>query len=1046
MNKKKAYHIKYYSLLMWILMWCNFSYAQYDNISFTNLSSEDGLSQNTIFKIFQDSDGFVWFGTEDGLNKYDGYEFKLFEDNYPNTPQLITKEIRFIDEDSKGSFWFGSPKGLNKYQKKSNTLSTYMLNAKNGNLKGNDIKTFMVDTKDNVWASTNLGVFYMDNDTFYEVYSETKNIADINQIIEDNRGDIWFVNSQGIYLFKQGGKEIEKVYNIEGEISFSSAAIVEDAQNNLWLGTTSGIFIFNKEKGKLTKLASKNGVDIEKAYINTLELDKNNNLWVGTFGQGLLKVEYKNHEYYMVKQYSKRSLLAPKLSSNHIHDIFIDKSNVLWVGTVLGGINKGNLEVNFLHIKTNFKSLNIVEPDPIFSICEDSDNNLWLGTYGFGLYKLNKNTNAYKFYPGIENDISGFKGAEVYNIIQDQEENIWLATSSGGLLKYDKETDTFDAFVHKKLQGEDLINSVVFKGSNNNIWIGTWDKGVFSYDLKTKKLKHFEKPLTEENKITTGWVNYIVEDVENNRLWVSYENGLQIIDLTSDKVYKLDNSVEAKNGLVSNYVYSIHQDSEGTFWLGTDGALIEIIEYNLKDTGILELKTNIYTKNEGLLNDVVYGMLEDKEKNLWMSTNKGLTKFNFVTKKFNTYLDSDGLQANEFNMGAFYKSQSGEFLFGGVNGITAFYPDEIKENKVAPKIVITQFRMLNNEVKPGTEEIIKKDINEVEELEIDFKDHLFSFEIAALEYSNSKNNQYAYKLEGFDKKWNFIGNRRHITFTNLNPGKYILKIKGANNDGVWSENTKDLKINILPPFWRTLWFYILCGLFLLTLGFVIAKARMSQATLRAEKMALYEKNEEKNAMLKEIHHRIKNNLQVVNSLLSLQSREINDEKVVEMFSDARRRVLSMALLHERMYGSVDLIHVDIHEHFQSLIENLVKSYAVDKKIKLEMSIKDAQLGISTLTPLGLLLIEIVSNSLKYAFKAQKKGTIKASLQPLKGKKYELIIGDDGIGFTPERETNALGTKLIYIFTKQLNGTIEKLDQPGTVYKLIFEKIDKDNER
>jgi len=526
----------------------------------------------------------------------------------------------------------------------------------------------------------------------------------------------------------------------------------------------------------------------------------------------------------------------------------------------------------------------------------------------------------------------------------------------------------------------------------------------------------------------------------NNHLWIAFENGLNIIDLKTDKVYKIDNYIGASNGLVSNYIFCIHQDTEGNFWLGTDGALIEVVNYEFKESGIIELETKKHAKKEGFSNDIIYGILEDDYKNLWTSTNKGLTKFNITTKRVKNYFVSDGLQGDEFNMGAFFKSDSGEFLFGGINGVNAFYPGKIRENKVRPKMAITEFRILNNEIKPDPNGVLLRDINDVDELNLNFKDKVFSFEISALEYSNPQKNQYAYKLEGFEDNWNYIGTRRHITFTNLYPGKYTLKLKGTNNDGLWGQKEKSLKINIPPPFWRTAFFYILIGFLFLGIGVLILKFRVKQVTLQAEKQVLYQKNEEKNTMLKEIHHRIKNNLQVVNSLLNLQSREVNDEKVVAMFKDTRKRVLSMAMLHERMYGSDDLQFIDIHQHFKTLTENLVKSYAVDKKIKVEINVQDVEMGISTLTPLGLLLIEIITNSLKYAFTTKIEGTIKVSLKQLNGK-YELIIGDNGTGFIPKKEEEGLGTKLIHIFSKQLNGKIEKLNSSGTVYRLVFDKID-----
>ncbi|MFD0963142.1 ligand-binding sensor domain-containing protein [Pseudofulvibacter geojedonensis] len=1032
------YATKHYVLLLLLLLVTN-SFAQYNNINFKNLSSKDGLSQNTIYKIFQDSRGFFWFGTEDGLNKYDGYKFKLFNDSHNIDTNIFDKEIRFIDEDSNGEIWFGANKVLNKFNRNTNSIQEYHLNAKTNALEGDYINVFLIDNQDRIWVGTNKGVFLSEGNGFKEVKAKSKSLPNLKLITQDKNGTIWLVYDDGIYQYLNNDLELTFSINLDANIGFSFGAILE-GNDRLWLGSNLGVYVFNIKEKELTKVVSKKNEEFNTVPISAFCKDKKGSTWVGTMGSGLFKIDYQSKHDYTITQYAKRSIDAPRLSSNHIHDIYIDKSNVLWVGTVLGGVNKGTLDVNFDHFKTDFKELNIVEPDPVFSLCEDQYNNLWIGTYGNGLYKLDKETRTYAYYPGTKKDKSGFTGRQVYNITEDLKGNMWFSTSNGGILKYKRETNTFDVFEHENLKQEKLINSVVFKESNGNIWIGTWTQGVYFYNTSTKELKHFKDTLAKPTDIVTGWVNYIFEDLDKNHLWISYENGLHVIDLRSDIVYKLDNTVNANNGLKSNYIYSIYKDSDSSFWLGTESGLVQVLDYQLKNNHKLELKTRTYTKKDGLLNEVAYGMLEDDYNNLWVSTNNGLVKFNRQTKEIKTYLDSDGLQANEFNMGAFYKNKSGEFLFGGINGITAFYPNKIQNNKVEPKVAITEFRVLNEVVVPSVDGRINKDINEVEELEINFKDNVFSFELAALEYTNPENNQYAYKLEGFEDKWNYIKTRRDITFTNLDPGKYQLKVKASNNDGVWSKE-KVIKIQIPPPFWKTIWFYLLMALIALTLIFFLVKIRINQVNLKAEKHLLYLKNEKNNAMLKEIHHRVKNNLQVVNSLLSLQSREVKDERVVSMFKDARKRVLSMAMLHERMYGSADLEHVDIHDHFETLVENLIKSYAVDKDIKLEISIKDVQMGISTLTPLGLLLIEIVSNSLKHAFADRKEGTIYVSLKLNDCNKYELVIGDDGKGYDKEIETSTLGTKLIYIFTKQLNGEIEQLNKPGVVYRLIFDKID-----
>lgn len=1041
MYEKWTYHLNLYSLLIGMLMCFNFSNAQYDNISFSNLSSEDGLTQNTIYKIFQDSDGFLWFGTGDGLNKYDGFTFKLFDEDFENRSNLINKGIKFIDEDSKGNFWYGSNSGLNKFNKETNKIITYMLSTENSMFKGDYINTFFIDSTDRVWVSTNAELYVLDGDSQNTIVKGSKEGLDIEQIIEGENGIIWLIMKKEIFQYEEATKEISSVYKIKDEVQINLNTIKADKKGNLWLGSENGVFVFDINEGSLEKVFSSINDQINTAEISTISIDNNENIWLGSIGQGLFKIEYVNPDNFKIKQYLKRSFLAPKLNSNHISDIFIDESNVLWVGTVYGGVNKGNLEINFLHFKTGFKNLNIVDPDPVFSLCEDGYQNLWIGTYGSGLYKLDKKRNTYKHYSGIGKGGKGLKGEQVYMITEDYNKDIWVCTNIGGLHKYDKVNDRFIVFEHPEIKEGVLINSVVFKGPKASIYIGTQNSGVYLYNLESEVIMHYSKTMHKRPETDHGWVNYIQEDTIKNHLWVAFENGLNIVDLNTDKVYKLNNTVEANNGLFSNYIFCVHKDTRGKFWLGTDGALIEVLDYKLTEAGAIELQTKKYAKKEGFSNDIIYGILEDEYKNLWTSTNKGLSKFNIDSKKVKNYFVSDGLQGDEFNMGAFFQSSSGEFLFGGINGVSAFYPERIRENKVPPKMVITEFRVLNNEIKPNPNGMLSRDINEVDQLSLNFKDKVFSFQIAALEYSNSQKNQYAYKLEGFEDNWNYIGARRHITFTNLNPGKYTLKLKGTNNDGVWGEKIKSLKINIPPPFWRTTAFYILFGLLFLGVGVLILKFRVQQVRLQTEKQVLFQKNEEKNTMLKEIHHRVKNNLQVVNSLLSLQSREVDDEKVVAMFKDARKRVLSMAMLHERMYGSDDLQFIDIEQHFKTLIENLVKSYAVDKKIRVEINVIDVEMGISTLTPLGLLLIEIISNSLKYAFINKTEGVITISLKEL-GEKYELIVGDNGVGFTSKTTSLGLGTKLIQIFSKQLNGTIEKINSKGTVYRLVFEKIDK----
>ena len=480
-------------------------------------------------------------------------------------------------------------------------------------------------------------------------------------------------------------------------------------------------------------------------------------------------------------------------------------------------------------------------------------------------------------------------------------------------------------------------------------------------------------------------------------------------------------------------------EDDNTIWVGNGEGLYEFNEKEDRYTS--------YSAIEGLPNNNVYGILGNGKKSLWISTNQGISVFNQQDKSFRNYDVNDGLQSNEFNWNSYYKDSENKLYFGGINGITAFNPNQLKIDPNIPDLAITRLRILNKPVLVGVTNkqlgisddsnvILKKDISETDTIQLSHRHSVVSLEFAAIHYASPKKNQYKYMLSGFDKDWVYTNSDdRKVTYTNLDAGDYTFKVLGANSDGVWATNPKSLYIVITPPFWRTWWFLTLTALSFAALAIFVFKVVLRQQLLE-------KKDKEKTAMLKEIHHRVKNNLQVVNSLLKLQSRELEDERIVAMFKEAQNRVLSMALLHEKMYRSDDLEHLDVRDHISLLIEDLVKSYSLENKVSVTVDIDYIDIGLQTSVPLGLVINEIITNALKYAFPKEGKGNIKVVIKKKEERKFEMIIGDDGIGAGPFLdEKGGLGTKLIKAFTKQLRGGIERLDESGTVFKIIFYNID-----
>jgi len=1019
------------------------SYCQSKILRFDHLTTESGLPRNQVYSLLQDHIGYIWIGTGDGLSRYDGYRFKTFNKQKSN---LKGNHVVSIYEDKKDALWVATNKGFSKFNKATENFENFSIDSVLISSGKNFYATKILEDNNNrMWIGSEKGLFLFNRKT-KNIFSDWSNHilkskldkSRINALFQDSKGRLWVgTTNDGVFLISFNiNNEVKGINNfIYDSNDFTSINhnrvddIKEDKKGIIWFATRGGLSKLNK-KNKLTLEEYTfhrihNPFKKEVTYfdmLSSITIDQNNNLFVG-YLNGLYYLPHGSNTLESIDVITNN----PQLKHNYsMNAQFIDQTGVLWL-TSSNGVYKHDL---FL-LKFNAHRANQDKPESsrqnqVWSILKDQDKQVWVGT-SYGLNKLvwSEQTKRYE-YIHIPNNAEKSSERDKYSIISmiEYDENHLLIGKRDGLFKFNKQ----NLFFTKMPFPANVFPSKMCMGEQGVMWIGT-NKGIVKYNMSSKEYKTYTLPFNKEKYKHNNWTHAIHRDLKN-RIWIGTLSGINVFFPEEEKSYFIDTN--SNNEYKS--VWTIHSDKEGNIWFGKWGDGLTCIipngeDLNFKDGYAIE---NFHVK-DGLANDYVYSILPDEDENLWMSTNMGLSKFNPKTKQFENYTADEGLQSNEFNSGAYFKTSDGELLFGGPSGINSFYPSTISKNPRTPNVVITNVIVNGREIKTLRDGVK----NELSKIVLKHDQNPLKFEFSELDYSNSSKNKYKIQLENYDNTWVAMNHNTSITYSKLPPGKYSFNVKGANHDGYWNENIISLNVEITSPYWKTWWFYALYALLLLSTIFLIFSVRLRQVKLKEKNEYFEKQNEEKKAVIKEIHHRIKNNLQVVISLLRMQSSKVKDDKVIDMFKETQKRILSMALLHEKMQQDDDLKGINVQEHLITLISGLIKSYAVGKDINLKVDIDEIDLGMETLTPLGLIVNELITNSLKHGFADKRKGLITVQIKQLKNVSFEMLIGDDGVGFNPKEKSSNLGTKLIEIFIKQLSGTITLLNQPGTMYKINF---------
>ncbi len=784
-------------IIMFAIGLVTYSFAQRPDLKFEHFNTRNGLVKNFVSNVSQDGKGIMWFATENGLNKFDGYNFSLYQNNLLDTNSLQSNSVRSIYEDKQKNLWIGTSKGLDLFDRKNNHFIRIV------NLE-KSIETVYEDQFNNLWVSTNLGDLYLVDrvsrkiSLYHKADTSENNIGALSSLFEDSEGTLWYVNEKEIRIIDRANKTLTKT---DIKINLPTC-IFEDSKKNLWFGTRKeGLSLYNRASKKHIRLSldTKNMTSDSEEAIFCMAEDSQGKLWIGRQHKGLdiLDVDRKT-----IYNYHPNPSDAGSIGSHTIYSVCRDKNDNMWLGTFNGGVNRANVQ-KFGHYKNTGSDGKGLNHNNILSFCEDAQANIWISTDGGGLNCYDSKKAKFAYFLNDPKNPHSISNNFVTQVINDRAGFIWAGFWNGGLDKFDMAKNIFKHYRHNPKDPASLVCDNVwkiFEDSDSNLWVGTTE-GLDVLDRMSGKFIHYNKM---NSGLSDNSIFSIFEDNDHN-LWVATANGLNRLNKKDNTFTSFFNHENDPKSISNNVILSLFQDSKDRLWICTRNGL-----------NLYNKVTNSFTKyfeSDGLPSNSLCSILEDRKGNLWISTQNGISVFNPDTKNIQNYNVKDGLQDNEFKQYAALKTTTGLMLFGGNNGYNMFNPDKIVFNAHIPPIIITDFKIFNKSVKNSeNNSVLKNHISETKTITLSDKQSVFSFEFAALNYIASDKNNYSYKMEGFDEDWNFIGNAHTAAYTNLDPGKYVFRVKGSNNDGVWNNTGVAITMIIEPPYWNTWWFKTILAL------------------------------------------------------------------------------------------------------------------------------------------------------------------------------------------------------------------------------------------
>ncbi|MDM8528721.1 two-component regulator propeller domain-containing protein, partial [Anaerolineales bacterium HSG24] len=847
-----------------------------DTIRFHHLTTQDGLSASNNFCILEDRAGFMWFGTWNGLDRYDGYEFVSYQHNPDDSNSLTHNEIRGCLVDRDGIFWLGTPHGLNRFDPTTEIFTHYYHDPENENsLSANYISDIYQDSTGDLWFNVqdkDLNRLDIDTGVIIRYDNDPNSGNGAPHLATDSTGKLWITLSETSLLMFDPIAETFQTYDFKLANPMSSPTdgiytLYIDSDDRFWAGYLFGLGEFDLEtKTFISHLSSDN--DDRISYINKIREDEQGQLWLAFGNTGFGNFDKETNEF---THYPHNPNDIYSVGTNKIRAIYQNKAGLIWVSGFGSGISYFKPgQKNFKLYRGNATDETGLISNRIISLAADDLGMVWIGTSApAALHKLDPKTNQITRYSHDPDDPHSLSAnISVEAIKPDKQGNIWVGTWEGGLNYFDRQSEQFTHYLPDPDDPNSLASKIalaLYIDKKDQIWLTGWIGKFSRLDPITQQFTHYHTLPNYPTALEEGGVCLIYEDSAGG-LWLgTFTNGLHRFDPQTEQfqsyLYQSDDTTSISQGSIS----AIHEDKKGALWIGTGRGLDRLNQTRTEFTH--------YTKQDGLPGDTINGILEDDSGNLWLSTNQGIATFNPETKAVQAYDVWDGLQDNEFMLHAYTQMPDGTMFFGGINGLNSFHPANVTTNAYQPLVFLTDLKLFNQSVSYGQDSILKRPIWQTEHIQLGPDEDIISFEFSALNYFVSQKNQYAYIMEGVDRDWVYVdSNRRFATYTNLDPGEYAFRVKGSNNDGLWNEEGTTITVTILPPWWETIWFQM--GLVAVAISLVIGGVRWRLHSVEQRSRQLEQEVAKRTFQLKEAKQKAEIANKAKSSFLTNMSHEL----------------------------------------------------------------------------------------------------------------------------------------------------------------------------
>lgn len=1004
-------------------------------INFQKLSTSDGLSNNLIYDIIQDKTGFIWIATDNGLNRFDGYEFKIFRSNPNNENSLADNSVWSLAEDKDGKLWIGTKSGwLHCYDPAKEKFTKWYIAS---DITKENTITVIYPEDDKIWIGTYRSGLYRFNPKAGKIENWRSNPFDsstlshnyILSIIKDDEGNIWLATYNGLtkvrkikseVLFERFYKDDKNQNSLSDNILWN-LSIDEFDRDILWIGTANHLTSYNIKEKKFQRYIIPNPDNLQfgtgSGYVIVEFYNNQKILWINSYA-GLLRYNLTTSN---VDRFTAEKNNSTSLPSDRINKIYRDKSGVLWIGTDNGLAFFSPKKTKFNYIISpelgflNSKELYNIN---INAIAITTSETVWIGTEKGLYYSDDKNT-VRKF--------SALGDANIWSLFADKNNNLWVGTYGLGFYQIINKTKKIVnwTLIDKRLKSvsRNFVKSI-FADDDGKIWIGYWGLGLARLNPVTKEFKTFLHSNSDSASLSFDDVWVIFQD-RKGRIWIGTNGGgLNIFQNDSSGFIHLVSDPKARIKLGSNSIYSICEsrfesaNNRTVLWIGTNNGLTKLIINETKETDLLNrLESEIYTVENGLPDNSIKSLIEDNRGNLWIGTSSGISMFNPPTKRFINFNMDDGLISNDITLSAAAMLNNNLIFMGSKSGLIYFQPDYIRLSEYIPPVLITDFRIFYQTVVVSDTSLLSKSIIYSNEVSIPHSGNVFSMSFAAFDFNSPKSIKYAYMLEGFDKNWIYVTDRRNATYTNLNPGEYLFKVKSTNSDGVWYDNIKTLKVIILPPWWQTYW---AIGLYLLVfvLGvWGIVRFQVNREKLRSELKRqefeahhLREVEKMKSRFFANLSHEFRTPLLLIKGPLEQLINGKAEGNLLEYYQMIKRNADNLQNLVEQLLelSQLESESIPLNKQYQNIVTAIANSIAnflplaEQKKIKLSFNCKFNSIQILfDRDKLEKIINNLLSNAIKFT---KEYGEINVDIYPrYKNDIYELeiIVCDTGIGISEE---------------------------------------------